>query len=532
MTCSKIISGDLPEITYDILKYFQNDFTTLHSCILVNRLWCRLAIPLLWENPFSILTGNYNFINIYLENLNDELKAKLNEYEITINSSPSNTLFNYPNFIKYLSTQKFIFSIENWFKNAVKTSLNLESRYIINSPSDFDSKKLIHKLLLKIFIENEANLRTLEIVVSSFCNHDTYLDSILELILQNPNFFYNIRNLKIYMWINKYYKRVILCENRVLQLINSQKNLKKILFSYDTFPYYQTSLLSSNCPNSLNTIIFYDVNFARIDLSKIVQQLNVLESLHIVKCSINAELIQQIISLTKPFKLKTLYLKDITDIIINSLQLLFQKFGNHLENFGYRFLYNHELLPLKQQLLELIIKYCKNIKFFDLHDYDNKINYQILNLTENIKQNLNYLTINLIGNDNEFSSNILQNLGQILPSRLEYLNLRLHIKLNDLEIFLKNSQNIFIEKLLINNKMREDSEDILSYIKEYIMKKKRAKYLAIMNSFFGMVTTDVVNYKDLFSLKDEVKEFGLYNIKVQRYSSLVIHISSFVKEMD
>ena len=115
MACSKLFSGDLPELIYEIIKYFQNDFSTLHSCILVNRLWCRLAIPLLWEDPFSIPTKNFNFIEIYLNNLNDDdLKTKLNEYHINNYLLPSNTLFNYPSFIKCLNTFKMIFSIEKW----------------------------------------------------------------------------------------------------------------------------------------------------------------------------------------------------------------------------------------------------------------------------------------------------------------------------------------------------------------------------------------------------------------------------------
>ena len=64
MACSKLFSGDLPELINEIIQYFHNDFSTLHSCILVNRLWCRLAIPLLWEDPFSIPTENYHFIKI------------------------------------------------------------------------------------------------------------------------------------------------------------------------------------------------------------------------------------------------------------------------------------------------------------------------------------------------------------------------------------------------------------------------------------------------------------------------------------
>ncbi|GET67182.1 hypothetical protein GLOIN_2v1774336 [Rhizophagus irregularis DAOM 181602=DAOM 197198] len=51
----------------------------------------------------------------------------------------------------------------------------------------------------------------------------------------------------------------------------------------------------------------------------------------------------------------------------------------------------------------------------------------------------------------EESSTLLRNLGQVLPSRLEYLCLALSFIKSDLEIFLKNSQNTFIKKLLINN---------------------------------------------------------------------------------
>src|SRR6266542_2275055 len=106
MTSSKIFSGDLPELTKEIIQYFLNDYKTLHSCILVNRLWCRLAIPLLWENTFSNpnkINGNNYFINIYLHNLNEDDKTKLNKYGINNDLFPSNSLFNYPSFIKHLN---------------------------------------------------------------------------------------------------------------------------------------------------------------------------------------------------------------------------------------------------------------------------------------------------------------------------------------------------------------------------------------------------------------------------------------------
>ncbi|CAB5212182.1 unnamed protein product [Rhizophagus irregularis] len=335
MSCSKIFSGDLPELIYEIIKYFKTDHSTLHSCILVNRLWCRLAIPLLWENPFSISTKNYNFIEIYLHDLNDDLKTKYN-------ISTSNTLFNYSKFIKYLNIEEFISSVKNW---SVRSSL------------------------FKIFIENEIELHSLDIEIF---NHSFNFDYILELILQNTNFIQNIKNLNLY--INHNIKDMVI-KDRVIQIVNLQQNLKKILLYNSSFSLYQSLLLS--------------------------------------------------------------------------------------------------------------------------------------NLVENIKQNLNYLSINIDIDNIECSSIMLQNLGQILPSKLEYLCLNIyHIKTSDFEVFLKNIQDSFIKKLVISQLQKQD---ILPYIKKYIMKRQRIKYLAILTE-----------NNDLFYLKDEVKEFKLHDIRVRKFSDLFI----------
>ncbi|PKY16827.1 hypothetical protein RhiirB3_521490 [Rhizophagus irregularis] len=512
MTCSKVFLGDLPELTYEVIKYLQNDYSTLHSCVLVNRLWCRLAIPLLWENPFSIPTKNYNVIDIYL---NDDLKTKLNEYEIIEDSLPSNTLFDYPSFLKSLNIYKFINSVEKWF----------ETVYIISKPANgyylkvFD---LVSKSLFKIFIENKINLHTLEIEIPN-TSYSAYINDILELILQNQNFIYNIRNLKLSIsnFIN-YHDESRVIKNRISQMVNLQQNLKKILLDYHSFSLYQSLLLSKdyNCSNTLNTIIFYYVNFKRIiNLDKIFEQLNVLESVHILYCySLDTNFTQQIINLTKPFKLKSLFMSEILQI--ESFQLLLQKSGDYLENVGFITNFNLSLI-LSRQLLELFVKYCNNIKFLDFYVFERELIYKVFNLIENIKQNLNYLSIDTSYYFSDINNFVLRNLGQALPSKLEYLSLIHTVEKSYFKAFLENSQDIFINKLLIN--LQGDSDDILQYIKEYIMKEKRVKYLAIKN---------IKKDRELFDLKDEVKEFELHNIRVRRYSELFISGIDFIKNID
>ncbi|GES72764.1 hypothetical protein GLOIN_2v1773812 [Rhizophagus clarus] len=209
--------------------------------------------------------------------------------------------------------------------------------------------------------------------------------------------------------------------------------------------------------------------------------------------------------------------------IDDSLHLFLQKTGDHLENFRSRFGYN-------QKFLELIMKYCKNIKFLNLYKIDNQFTHLITNLTENIKQNLNYLTIEVLNSfSDEASPILLQNLGQTLPSKLEYLSLKLCIKTNDFVTFLKNSQNTFIEKLLI---MQEGNENILQCIKKYIMEEGRVKYLAFKNEFNKYSHELHELDSDLHNSKDEVKEFKSHNIIVKNHEDLCIKIYDFIREID
>ncbi|PKC65755.1 hypothetical protein RhiirA1_460630 [Rhizophagus irregularis] len=541
MTYSKIISGDLPELTYEIIQYLRNDISTLYSCILVNRLWCRLTIPLLWEDPFSIKESkNYHFIEIYLKCLNENDKEKLQDYGINKNLFPLNTLlFNYPSFIKHLNTWDIISIIKLWaitVRNLSTGEIGNQSNQItLQSYPEYDLFKFIYESLFKIFIEREANLNTFDIFI--FSNDDCdYFNIAFKLILQNQSFIHNIKNLNLTIYsarinittIIPYLKSINTISSlyynfyghgynpknfnkiHLSQIINSQNNLKKIVFDSSRNPinYLFTSLKHSNSSNTLRIITFRKIVF-NDTFNEVFEQLNVLESIHIIDCKALNSFIQQILDITKPFKLKTLFMKkELPNIDL--LQLLLQKSGNYIENVSFGPLMNNDT---KRKSFELITRYCKKIQFLELLGFDHQNIHSLLLF--NLVQNLNYLSIYYI-DANLF---VLLNLDQILPFKLEYLNLNFFIEnASDFEIFLRNSRNIFINRLCIKIRMRE-SVDILPYIKEYIMKKKRVKYL-------GFKVKDV----DLFSLKDEVKEFELYNIKVQNYYSSSTEFVYYLKE--
>src|SRR2546429_5461098 len=104
MACSKLFSGDLPEISSLIIQNLRNNVNTLYSLTLVNRFWCRLAIPLLWEDPFkyreNVPFQASHFIDTYFLFLSDSDKSKMKtKSHSKFDSNLHKPLFNYPSLI-------------------------------------------------------------------------------------------------------------------------------------------------------------------------------------------------------------------------------------------------------------------------------------------------------------------------------------------------------------------------------------------------------------------------------------------------
>src|SRR5579859_7509345 len=94
---------------YHILKYLRNDYSTLFNCSLVNRFWCRTAIPFLYANPFK--PNNYSIILNLILSLNKteilQLKNILKLIDINDDINIDNVidkhkpLFDYPKYLEH-----------------------------------------------------------------------------------------------------------------------------------------------------------------------------------------------------------------------------------------------------------------------------------------------------------------------------------------------------------------------------------------------------------------------------------------------
>src|SRR5581483_8797585 len=86
---------------YKIFELLEEDKTTLHSCLLVNRLWCEIAVRVLWRDITYNITLN---IHTLIACLPEESKEILRKNEIIVSPPTSKPpIFNYTSFCKVLS---------------------------------------------------------------------------------------------------------------------------------------------------------------------------------------------------------------------------------------------------------------------------------------------------------------------------------------------------------------------------------------------------------------------------------------------
>src|SRR5947207_2030898 len=91
-----------PECLQEIFKIFEDDKTTLHSCLLVNRYWSSCAAPLLWGRPFELSRLSSQLVETYSNFFDKKSRKILSASKILIKHTQKQCVFDYPRFIKSL----------------------------------------------------------------------------------------------------------------------------------------------------------------------------------------------------------------------------------------------------------------------------------------------------------------------------------------------------------------------------------------------------------------------------------------------
>jgi len=394
------------------------DKLDLHSCLLVNHLWCEVSIPILWTS-----IQNHNTLIACLPKESKEILYK-NEIFISAPTSKS-PLFNYVTFIKSLSMNEIGGKITNLLQKHIS----------------FDNDKCI-MVLQEIFkmLMNQISLKNLNFnyLCCSFITISdipflTYIGAVdclrnlselsccsdvqSEFFYQLSQICYHIQTLRIQ------FKRVI--SNGLSDLISIQRNLKSLVIFNDS---NCENLVISSLTKLPNTLIKLDIDSGGfyLPLTFLTKFTNLRE-------------------LVLSFYYHDEYFKYLQHVTFPQLQIL-------------KFYYE---CPNHEYLIKFLEKNGKNLKELYINDIDlNSLNLTIAKCCPNLKSL--YITFN----DNEMETlkailNHCQQLesieirsGHVLDSNhlngskiLEVIVNCSPRKFYELKIFLNNMLELFPEEL-------------------------------------------------------------------------------------
>ena len=105
------LNSDMLFLIFEELQYDRN---SLFSCLLVNKTWCEVIIPMLWKKPWtnSWDKGNSLF-NVIISHLSNEAKENLRNQGIDLSALVQwKPLFNYVSFCNYIELSL----LEQWLE--------------------------------------------------------------------------------------------------------------------------------------------------------------------------------------------------------------------------------------------------------------------------------------------------------------------------------------------------------------------------------------------------------------------------------
>jgi hypothetical protein len=396
----------------EIFEYL-DEKSSLYSCLLVNRLWCKISVRFFWRDMENYSTSNFNTIISCLPN---ESKEILSKNEIIISTPTLNPMFNYASFCKVLSIDRVYTKVEELVMNQENFSFqNLK-----------DDIGILSQEMFKLFVKQVPSLKKLVTFWSShncitiYPETKEFLKNLSELHCNSdicPILFYHLSQIchnisLLNITVNKF------ISNGLKDLITVQKNLKYFNLMQYNYPENFLPSLITKLPNTLiklnlygknNNSLSFIANFTNLQILQLSFQssdnfedfeklqyviLPQLQILKIQRAFPKSELLIKFLE-NNGKNLREFYLGDIKGYSNNSLNLAIAKFCPNLKKISTGIKYDEleilKIIFISCQYLESIKIWCGSIFLSEKEALETVVKYSNKNISELILYHLYYV---------------------------------------------------------------------------------------------------------------------------------------------
>ncbi|CAB4407608.1 unnamed protein product [Rhizophagus irregularis] len=198
------------DILYLIFENLQYDLNTLYSCSMVNRLWCAIAIPILWRNPwlYHKIVSKRNLLNVIVPYLSDGMK------QLITNKNIESPLFDYLSFGRSIT----VMAIDNIL---ISIGSNLPHNQFL----------LLKREIYQLLLSKYSKVQYLNVVNTNHRFSEVYplIELLTELVCDtiiNPSYLCELGKICKSIQKIKIINKCIYFNYGIVELIKAQTNLK------------------------------------------------------------------------------------------------------------------------------------------------------------------------------------------------------------------------------------------------------------------------------------------------------------------
>ncbi|GBB84760.1 hypothetical protein RclHR1_11330001 [Rhizophagus clarus] len=517
----------------EVLQNLIEDPGTLYSCILVNRNWCRVTIPILWSDPFNNIKrknpNNANFsIRTFISCLEDSEKSSLTNEFIRIPNSWGETLFDYP---KYLQTFKY-----DHFGKILEIFVRMNYKLLIEVKTDLNKiYMIITSVIMETIFKKSRRLKTLQYIHDHISSQRiiytldlllySYNNSLTELGGRKKSSSYyvslkKLTTLKFFAYCIHEESYTIIWPKFFNTLSKLAKNIQEIFIhfpsddeiDFDIKKVYPSIMNLIKSQRNLKSLEVNECHNSKME-QRIINSLILSQSNTLTNFKINGEIkfinLIQLLENCKNLKSVHIYkLNKYGEDIPNDIGRLISLSTTSVEKFCHwnpHSLFQYQTNNADYEITLTLKIISKNLKKFACNyicdDISNTIKVYCINLSHlclfitsdtfdkiskllPFMNNLYYLYLESSKVDIILlKSDMLQSLSSSLPNSLKHLSLNLFIPLEFLKVFLINS-NIKLNILELYN-IYNVNYKISVYINDYYNRNNQLRLLKLDNILYS-----------------------------------------------